>query len=107
MRRQKLRKFFQGLLALRRSCPKRDALLQRLGALKHQAGRAANLVEIQLPKPREAVTPQTFRYRLKLEKFKQVERLDGHYLLRTSLQAQPPELLWQSYTQLTRIFHRF
>ncbi len=107
MRRQKLRKFFQGLLALRRSCPKRDALLQRLGALKHQAGRAANLVEIQLPKPREVVTPQTFRYRLKLEKFKQVERLDGHYLLRTSLHDQPPELLWQSYTQLTHIEEAF
>ena len=107
MRRQKLRKFFQGLLALRRSCPKRDVLLQRLGALKHQAGRAANLVEIQLPKPREAVTPQTFRYRLKLEKFKQVERLDGHYLLRTSLHDQPPELLWQSYTQLTHIEEAF
>ena len=107
MRRQKLRRFFRGLLALRRSCPRRDALLQRLGALKHQAGRVAHLVEIQLPKAGEAVTPRTFRYRLKLEKFKEVERLDGHYLLRTSLQTQSPERLWQSYTQLTHIEEAF
>lgn len=103
MRRRKLRRFFQGLMALRRSCPKRDVLLQRLGVLRHEAGRAANLVEIQWPGPGEAVTRETFRYRLKLEKFREVERLDGHYLLRTSLEAQPPEQLWQSYTQLTQI----
>ncbi|MGC8537345.1 MAG: IS1634 family transposase, partial [Rhizomicrobium sp.] len=37
----------------------------------------------------------------------QLERLDGHYLLRTSLHDQPPELLWQSYTQLTHIEEAF
>jgi transposase len=103
IRRKKLRQYFQGLLALRRSRPKRDVLLQRLGVLKHHAGRAAHLVDIQLPKAREPVTPATFQYRLKVEKFKQAERLDGHYLLRTNLQAQEPELLWQCYTQLTQI----
>ncbi len=60
-----------------------------------------------MPRPSEAVPLRTFRYRLKLEKFKEVERLDGHYLLRTSLQAQSPERLWQSYTQLTHIEEAF
>ena len=44
VRRRKLRRLFQGLLALRRSLPKRDQLLQRIGVLRHEAGRAAALV---------------------------------------------------------------
>ncbi len=44
IRRRKLRRLFQGLLALRRSLPKRDQLLQRMGVLRHEAGRAAALV---------------------------------------------------------------
>ncbi len=103
IRRKKLRKFFQGLLALRRSLPQRDRLLQRIGVLRHQAGRAAQLVAIEIPKAHESVTPETFRYRLRVEKFKRAEQIDGHYLLRTSLQAEDPEVLWQRYTQLTNI----
>ena len=103
MRRRKLRKLFQGLLALRRSLPKRDHLLQRIGVLRHEAGRAANMVAIEIPKARETVTRKTFRYRLRTDKFKLAEKLDGHYLLRTSLKAEKPEVLWQRYTQLTNI----
>ena len=103
IRRKKLRKFFQGLLALRRSLPKRDQLLQRIGVLRHEAGRAAGLVAIEIPKAREPVTRETFRYFLRTEKFQQAEKLDGHYLLRTSLKAEKPEVLWQRYTQLTNI----
>ena len=107
MRRRKLRKLFRGLLALRRSLPKRDHLLKRIGVLQHEAGHAARLVAIEIPKAREAVTRDTFRYRLRTEKFKQVQRLDGHYLLRTSLQVEEPEVLWQRYTQLTQIEEAF
>ena len=45
MRRRKLKKLFNGLLALRRQAPTRDTLLQRIGVLKHDAGRAAGMVE--------------------------------------------------------------
>ena len=103
MRRRKLRKFFQGLLALRRSLPKRNKLLQRLGVLRHAAGHAARLVAIEIPLANESVNRETFRYHLRTEKFKQAEKLDGHYLLRTSLKAETPEVLWQRYTQLTQI----
>ena len=103
IRRRKLRRFFKGLLALRRSLPNRDQLLQRIGVLRHEAGRAAGLVAIEIPKAREPVTRETFRYRLRTEEFKEAERLDGHYLLRTSLKAEDPEVLWQRYTQLTNI----
>ena len=103
IRRRKLRRLFGGLLALRRSLPKRDQLLQRIGVLRHEAGRAAALVSITIPQAHEPVTKETFHYRLHVEKFKEAERLDGHYLLRTSLKAENPEVLWQRYTQLTQI----
>ena len=103
IRRRKLRRLFRGLLALRRSLPKRDQLLQRIGVLRHEAGRAAAMVAIDIPEARAPVTRETFRYRLHTEKFKEAERLDGHYLLRTSLKAEDPELLWQRYTHLTQI----
>ncbi len=58
---------------------------------------------VTIPAAKEAVTRQTFHYRLRVEKFKEAERSDGHYLLRSSLQAESPEVLWQRYTQLTQI----
>jgi transposase len=103
MRRKKLKRLFKGLIALRRSCPERDRLLQRLGVLKHEAGRAAGMVDIHVPTADEPVTRETFHYRLRVEKFKQAEALDGHYLLRTSLQGEAPEVLWRYYVQLTEI----
>jgi hypothetical protein len=103
IRRRKLKRLFNGLIALRRSCPKRDRLLERIGVLKHEAGRAAGMVDIHVPAARAAVTPQTFYYRLRVEKFRQAEALDGHYLLRTSLQGEDPEVLWRYYVQLTEI----
>jgi hypothetical protein len=103
IRRKKLKRLFKGLIALRRSCPDRDRLLQRIGVLKHQTGRAAGMVEIHVPAAGEAVSKKSFHYRLRAEKFKQAEILDGHYLLRTSLQGQDPAVLWRYYVQLTQI----
>ena len=103
IRRKKLKRLFKGLIALRRSCPNRDRLLQRIGVLKHEAGRAAGMVDIHVPAAEEAVTKETFHYRLRSEKFQQAEALDGHYLLRTSLQGESPEVLWRYYVQLTEI----
>ena len=103
IRRKKLKRLFHGLIALRRSCPPRDRLLQRIGVLKHEAGRAAGMVDIHVPTAREAVTKETFHYRLRVEKFQQAEALDGHYLLRTSLQGESLEVLWRYYVQLTQI----
>ena len=103
IRRQKLKRLFHGLIALRRSCPHRDRLLQRIGVLKHEAGRAAGMVDIHVPAAEEAVTKETFHYRLRVEKFRAAEALDGHYLLRTSLRGESPEVLWRYYMQLTEI----
>jgi len=51
IRRHKLRRLFQGLRKLHKNCRNRDKLLEKVGALKHEAGRAARLVEITIPPP--------------------------------------------------------
>jgi len=103
MRRRKLKKLFNGLLALRRQAPERDVLLQKIGALKHDAGRAAGLVELAIPAVKVQITNETFRWALRAEKFKRAEKRDGNYILRTNLKHEAPEILWQRYIQLTEV----
>ncbi len=90
-------------MATRRQAPTRDTLLQRIGVLKHDAGRAAGLVEITLPAEQSLVTEKTFHWALRAEKFKSAERRDGSYILRTNLAEEAPEILWRRYIQLTEI----
>jgi transposase len=103
MRRRKLRKLFQGLCAMHKQAPSRDKLLERLGVLKRDAGRAAGLVEIKVPKADEKVTSGTFQFKLRVEKFKAAEKRDGHYILRTNLSGEDPAVLWTRYVQLSEI----
>ena len=103
MRRKKLVRLLRKLRAMRRSGPKRDQLLMRVGAAKTEAGRAFGFVKITLPKAGEEVTRQTFRFRLDKTKLNEFEMRDGHYLLRTNLIAEDPAVLWDRYIQLTQI----
>lgn len=103
MRRKKLARLLRKLRAMRRSCPKRDQLLMRIGSAKTEAGRAFQFVTIQLPGARQEVTRETFRFQLDKTKLKEAELRDGHYLLRTNLVAEDPAVLWERYMQLTRI----
>jgi len=103
MRLRRLRKLYTGLRELLRQAPARDRFLQRLGALKHEAGRAANLVEVCVPLEGQLVTPETFRWKLRWAKFKAAARRDGHYILRTNLRSEDPAVLWQRYVELTEI----
>jgi hypothetical protein len=103
IRRRKLRKLFGGLRRLQKNCRSRDRLLEKLGALKHQAGRAAKLVEITVPPPPSKVTAENFHFHLKVAEFKRAERRDGAYLLRTTLGQEDPRLLWERYILLTEI----
>src|SRR5712692_2688668 len=61
MRRKRLARLLRKLRAMRRSGPKRDPLLIRLGAAKTEAGRAYGFVKIYLPKDGEEVTRETFQ----------------------------------------------
>jgi transposase len=103
MRRKKLARLLRKLRAMRRSCPKRDQLLMRVGAAKTDAGRAFGFVKINLPQVGQEVTRETFTFRLDKVRLKEAELRDGHYLLRTNLVAEDPAVLWDRYVQLTQI----
>jgi transposase len=103
MRRKKLVRLLRKLRAMRRSCPKRDQLLMRVGAAKTDAGRAFGFVKINLPSAGQEVTRDKFTFRLDKDRLKEAELRDGHYLLRTNLVAEDPAVLWDRYVQLTQI----
>lgn len=103
IRRKKLRRLLDGLRKLRAHPPGRDQLLERLGALKQAAGRAARLMEITVPAAGEPVNAKSFRYRLSRERFRAAKRLDGKYLLRTNMSGEGPVEAWRRYIQLTEI----
>src|SRR6516162_8144379 len=103
IRRKRLARLMHKLRAMRRSCPKRDQLLLRIGAAKTEAGRAFGFVKINLPKAGEEVTRETFTFQVDKEKLKAAQMRDGHYLLRTNLVAEDPAVLWDRYMQLVQV----
>jgi transposase len=103
IRRKRLVRLLRKLRAMRKSLPKRDPLLLRMGAAKKEAGRAFGFVKIRLPQAGEAVTRETFSFQVDKAKLKSAEQRDGHYLLRSNLTAEDPAVLWTRYVQLTQI----
>ena len=103
IRRKKLARLLRKLRAMRRSCPKRDQLLMRVGAAKTEAGRAFGFVKIHLPKASQEVTRETFTFQIDKSKLSAAQLRDGHYLLRTNLVAEDPAVLWDRYMQLVQI----
>lgn len=103
MRKYKLRKYLAGLARLRKNCRDRDKLIERLGALKQQAGRSARCVELILPPQGGKVTPNTFTYHFNRNTYRKMLLRDGMYLLRTNLTETDPNVLWQRYILLTQV----
>jgi transposase len=103
IRRKKLARLLRKLRAMRRSCPKRDQLLMRVGAAKTEAGRAFGYVKINLPPAGQVVTRQSFTFQIDKAKLRDAQMRDGHYLLRTNLVAEDPAVLWDRYMQLVQI----
>lgn len=103
MRRKRLARLLRKLRAMRKSLPKRDSLLLRIGAAKKEAGRAFGFVKIQLPEKDQEVTRSTFAFHTDKAKLKTAEQRDGHYLLRSNLTGEDPAVLWTRYVQLTQI----
>src|SRR5580658_4122199 len=103
MRRKRLARLLRKLRAMRKSLPKRDRLLLRIGAAKKEAGRAFGLVKIQLPAKDQEVTRETFSFQVDKVKLKAAEQRDAHYLLRSNLTGEDPAVLWTRYVQLTQI----
>jgi transposase len=103
IRRKRLARLLRKLRVMRRSLPKRDQLLLRIGAAKKEAGRAFGFVKIRIPKADEGVTRDTFSFHVDKGKLKAAEQRDGHYLLRSNLTGEDPAVLWTRYVQLTQI----
>lgn len=107
MRRKRLARLLRKLRTMRKSLPKRDPLLLRIGAAKKEAGRAFGFVKIQIPQADQAVTRETFSFQVDKAKLKATEQRDGHYLLRSNLTGEDPAVLWTRYVQLTQIESAF
>ena len=103
MRRKKLARLLHRLRAMQRSGPRRDQLLLRVGAARKEAGSAFRFLHIQLPGEGEAVTRQSFQFRVDRPKLTAAELQDGHYLLRSNLVGESPTVLWERYVQLAQI----
>ena len=103
MRKYKLRKYLQGLAKLRKNCRNRDKLLERLGALKQQAGKSIKCVGLTIPPQGSKVTPENFSYSLNRDTYKKMILRDGMYLLRTNLTETNPDVIWQRYVLLTQV----
>ncbi|MGO9639054.1 MAG: IS1634 family transposase [Terracidiphilus sp.] len=103
MRRKRLTRLLRKLRAMRKSLPKRDQLLLRIGAAKKETGRAFGFVQMQTPSANQAVTRETFSFQVDKAKLKAAEQRDGHYLLRSNLTGEDPAVLWTRYVQLTQI----
>ena len=102
IRRKKLARLLWTLRGLRRETS-RDRLLQRLGAARQKAGRAAAFVRVQLPAADQPVTRDTFRFAVDQAKLADAQLYDGHYLLRSHLTQDEPAWLWKLYMLLVEI----
>jgi transposase len=103
MRRKKLARLLRKLRAMRRSGPRRDQLLLRIGAARKEAGSAFRFLHLELPREGQAVTRHSFQFRVDRPKLTAAELQDGHYLLRSNLVGENPTVLWERYMQLAQI----
>lgn len=108
MRRRQLKALWKRLPELRQMKRlTRDELLMKLGAARQQWPTAWRLVAIRMPQEDEEVKEQTFTWRLRKKKLRQMRRREGRYLLRTNLTQEDPAKLWEYYTQLTQVEEAF
>src|SRR5664279_1302766 len=103
MRRRQLKGLVKRLQQLQPMKLSRDEILLRLGAAKAQFPAPWRLVSTQVPKEGVPVNAQTFTFKRRTDKLRQVRRREGRYLLRSNLSGQDPSRLWQFYIQLTQV----
>jgi hypothetical protein len=104
MRQSRLRQYWRRLVEIRELKElSRDDLLKKLGAAQAQAGRAQGLVQVQVPPEGQAVSRQTFTFKLLRSKLRQWRRKEGRYLLRTNLPRKQGARIWELYLMLADI----
>jgi transposase len=77
IRRKKLARLLRKLRRMRKSLPKRDQLLLRIGAAKKEAGRAFGFVKMRVPAKDEEVTAKTFTFHTDKTKLREAQLRDG------------------------------
>jgi hypothetical protein len=108
MRRRRLKKLVKRLHELRQQKLTRDQLLIKLGAARKEAGPAAwRIIDIHLPDRDQAVTPETFGFRLNWPRLREARRREGSYLLRSNVTGSDPAQLWAFYLQLVEVEQAF
>jgi transposase len=108
MRRRRLKQLIKRLHELRSQKLTRDQLLIKLGAARKEAGQAAwRIIDLQLPGKEQAVTPETFCFRLNWQKLRAARRREGSYLLRSNMTGRDPAELWRFYLQLVEVEQAF
>ena len=108
MRRRRLKKLIKRLHELRQQRLTRDQLLIKLGAARKEAGPAAwRIIDLQLPDKHQAVTPETFGFRLHWQRLREARRREGSYLLRSNVTGSDPAQLWTFYLLLVEIEQAF
>lgn len=104
MRQNRLRRYWKRLVEIREMKDlSRDDLLKKLGAAQADAGRAQGLVQVQVPAEGEAVSTETFTFKLLRAKLRQWRRKEGRYILRTNLPEQQGVSIWERYLMLAEI----
>ena len=108
MRRRRLKKLIKRLHELRQQKLTRDQLLIELGAARKEAGPAAwRIIDIRLPDQDQAVTPETFCFKLNWQKLREARRREGSYLLRSNVTGGDPAQLRGFYLQLVEVGQAF
>ncbi len=108
MRLRRTRKLLQRLAKLAAKPVPYEELLQKVGAARHEAGRDARHVTIELPPPpADRKAPSTFAYRLDLDSMRRARRREGRYLLRSNLVGRDPAELWLFYLRLGEVEQAF
>ena len=107
MRRRRLKRYLQRLRVLQGQTLTRDQQLMKLGAAKHDAGRAAQLVKVSLIPANDSTKAPAITCKLDRAKLRQARRREGRYLLRTNLEGHDPAQLWTFYIQLTEVEQAF
>ena len=107
MRRRKLKALWKRLKELQQMKVGRDELLVKLGQAREKAGRAYQLVEIQVPEKTDAGLGAGLTFSLRKQRLREVRRREGRYLLRTNLQGEDPAQHWELYLRLVEIEEAF
>jgi len=108
MRRRRVRKLLRRLAEISGQTLSYAALLQKIGAARHEAGRDQRHVRIDLPRqPPDENAAVTFSYRLDRAKLREARRREGRYLLRSNLVQSDPGELWEFYMRLGEVEQAF